>query len=81
MTWPSQSPDLNPIEMVRDELYRRVMEKQPTNTQRIWELLQYCWKSIPGDAMKATCCTLYNHCDYYYLTLWVIYEGLIILAM
>ena len=21
-----------------------------------------------------TCCTLYNHCDYYYLTLLVIYE-------
>ena len=28
-----------------------------------------------------TCFTLYNHCDYYYLTLLVIYERLIILAM
>ena len=28
-----------------------------------------------------TCCTLYNHCDYYYLTLLVIYERLNILAM
>ena len=28
-----------------------------------------------------TCCTLYNHCDYYYLTLLVIYEHLNILAM
>ena len=27
------------------------------------------------------CCTLYNHCDYYYLTLLVIYEHLNILAM
>ena len=28
-----------------------------------------------------TCCTLYNHCDYYYLTLLVIFERLNIFAM
>ena len=28
-----------------------------------------------------TCCTLDNHCDYYYLTLLVIYEHLNTLAM
>jgi hypothetical protein len=30
MTWPPQSPDLNPIEMVWDEMDRRVKEKDPT---------------------------------------------------
>jgi transposase len=48
MTWPPQSPDLNPIEVVWDELDRRVKEKQPTSAQHMWELLQDCWKSIPG---------------------------------
>jgi hypothetical protein len=48
MTW--QSPDLNPIEMVWDELDHRVKEKQPTSAQHMWELLQDCWKSIPGEA-------------------------------
>jgi transposase len=46
MTWPPQSPDLNPIEMVWDELHRRVKKKQPTSAQHMWELLQDCWKSL-----------------------------------
>uniref|UniRef100_A0A4W5L6H5 Tc1-like transposase DDE domain-containing protein n=1 Tax=Hucho hucho TaxID=62062 RepID=A0A4W5L6H5_9TELE len=50
MTWPPQSPDLNPIEMVWDELDRRVKEKQPTSAQHMWELLQDCWKSISHEA-------------------------------
>ena len=50
MTWPPQSPYLKQIEMVWNELERRVKEKQPTSVQHMWELLQDCWKSIPGEA-------------------------------
>ena len=50
MTWPPQSPNLNPIEMVWDELDRGVQEKQPTSAQHKWELLQDGWKNIPGKA-------------------------------
>jgi hypothetical protein len=50
MTWPTQSPDLKPTEMVWDELDRRVKEKQPTSAQHMWELIQDCWKSKPHDA-------------------------------
>ncbi|KAK6292566.1 hypothetical protein J4Q44_G00371500 [Coregonus suidteri] len=46
MTWPPQSPDLNPIEMVWDELDRRGKEKQPTSAQHMWELFQDCWKAF-----------------------------------
>ena len=35
MTWPPESPDLNPIEMGWDELDRRVKEKQPTSAQHV----------------------------------------------
>ena len=42
MTWPPQPPDLNPNEMVGDELGHRVKAKQPTSAQHLWEL-------IPGD--------------------------------
>uniref|UniRef100_A0AAZ3Q021 Tc1-like transposase DDE domain-containing protein n=1 Tax=Oncorhynchus tshawytscha TaxID=74940 RepID=A0AAZ3Q021_ONCTS len=50
MSWPPQSPDLNPNEMVWDELDRRVKEKQAISAQHMWELLQDCWKIIPGEA-------------------------------
>ena len=50
MTWPPQSPYLNPIEMAWDELDRRVKEKQPTRAQHMGELLQHGWKSIPHEA-------------------------------
>ena len=50
MTWPPQSPDLKPIEIVRDESGHRVKEKQPTSVQNMWELLQECWERIPGEA-------------------------------
>jgi hypothetical protein len=50
MTWPPQSPNLNPIEMVWDESDRKVTEKQPKCAQYMWELLQDRWKSIPGEA-------------------------------
>ena len=35
MTWPPQSPDLNPIAMVWDELDHQVKEKQPTSAQHV----------------------------------------------
>jgi transposase len=50
MTWTPQSPDLNPIEMVWDELDHRVKRKQLTSAQHMLELLQDRWKSIPGEA-------------------------------
>ena len=49
MTWPPQSPDLNPIEMVWDEIDCRMKAKGPTSAQHLWELRQDCWKTISGD--------------------------------
>jgi hypothetical protein len=51
MTWPPQSPDLNPIEMVLDESDRIVKGKQPTSVQQMWELHQDFWKINPGEGV------------------------------
>ena len=48
ITWPPQSPDINPIEMDWDEMDRRMKAKGPTSAQHLWELLQDCWKTISG---------------------------------
>lgn len=47
--WPPQSPDLNPMEMVWDEMEHRGKAKGPTSAQHLWELLQDFWKTISGD--------------------------------
>lgn len=42
--WQAQSPDLNPVELVWDELDKRVKTKQPTSAPHLWELLQQIWE-------------------------------------
>jgi len=39
MNWPPQSPDLNPIELLWDELDRNVRKMRPTNQNQLWEFL------------------------------------------
>ena len=49
LEWPSQSPDLNPIEMLWHDLKRAVHTRHPKN---IAELKQFCkeeWSKIPPD--------------------------------
>ncbi|GBC22304.1 IS630 family transposase [Rhizophagus irregularis DAOM 181602=DAOM 197198] len=48
LSWPGQSPDLNPIEHLWDELERRIRAKQnhPKNLGELEELLQECWSEI-----------------------------------
>ena len=46
MEGTAQSPDLNPIELVWDELDRRVKAKQPTSATHLWELLQQTWEEL-----------------------------------
>lgn len=52
LPWPSQSPDLNPIENLWGTLKKQVHERNPTN---IGELKEFCieeWKKIPPSACE-----------------------------
>ncbi|GAB0089654.1 hypothetical protein DMENIID0001_042320 [Sergentomyia squamirostris] len=52
MKWPPQSPDLNPIELLWDELDREVMENKPTSKTHLWELLQKSWEEISQETLS-----------------------------
>lgn len=46
MKWPPQSPDLNPIELLWEELDREVRKSAPTSAKMLWEELQAAWTRI-----------------------------------
>ena len=47
MEWPSQSPDLNPIESLWYDLKMAEHERNPSNLKELEQFLQEEWKQIP----------------------------------
>ena len=46
MEWPAQSSDLNPIELLWEQLDRMVRKKCPSSQSNLWEVLQEAWGEI-----------------------------------
>jgi len=63
LDWPAQSPDLNPIENLWKVLGERVMSKNPTNTEKLWELLQCEWNKIDVDFCKKLIDSCHRRCS------------------
>lgn len=52
MNWPPQSPDLNPMELLWDELDKNVRKMRPMNQNQLWEFLQVSWTKISALTLK-----------------------------
>ena len=51
LNWPAQSPDLNPIENLWQELKRRLngYAQWPDSIQELWERIEIEWERIPAE--------------------------------
>ena len=51
MVWPSQSPDLNPIDNIWEELDCQVREGNFTNKKNLFAACHQKWKNMPIDKL------------------------------
>jgi transposase len=51
LEWPSQSPDLNPIEHLWEHLDRQITHRKPSNQAALFQLLKEKWESIPQSVL------------------------------
>ncbi|KAK3530300.1 hypothetical protein QTP86_023925, partial [Hemibagrus guttatus] len=69
LEWPSQSPDLNPIENLWRELKIRVAQRQPQNITALEEICMEEWAKLPATVCK-------NLVDTYRKPFYLLYDEL-----
>lgn len=62
MVWPSQSPDLNPIEAIWDYIDSRLKKSMRTSKEKMWEMVQAVWKDIPLDILQKYIFSMRKRC-------------------
>lgn len=52
LDWPAQSPDLNPIEHLWNDVDQVIRQRRPTNLSILWETIVEAWSAIPPERCR-----------------------------
>lgn len=63
MEWPSQSPDLNPIEHLWGVLKRRIGGCRAKNKEELWSIIQNAWHSITPETCAKLVHSMGRRCE------------------
>uniref|UniRef100_A0A0K8VY49 Transposable element Tcb1 transposase n=1 Tax=Bactrocera latifrons TaxID=174628 RepID=A0A0K8VY49_BACLA len=63
MEWPSQSPDLNPIEHLWADLKKRIGPFKASNKDELWAQIQKSWNSIPKSVCSNLVHSMHRRCE------------------
>jgi transposase len=50
--WPSQSPDINAIELLWEEMDRQVQKERPTNEQALLAIVNQVWNNLQPEVLQ-----------------------------
>lgn len=63
MEWPSQSPDLNPIENLWSILDSNIKDRKPKNADELFEVLEAEWKELDKDILESLIGSMKRRCQ------------------
>jgi len=52
LSWPPQSPDINPIELLWDEIDRQVRKMHVTSEKTMWDSLKQVWGNLKNETLQ-----------------------------